>query len=95
MRKISTLLTIIAVLLGGFSMAASARGPAKVIKVYAGNAYTIGLCSDGSVKFAGERRGRWDLSDRRLYRKQNNLRKGQAIYKRERMSDDIFDDVVG
>lgn len=34
-----------------------------VIKIYAGNGYTIGLCGDGSVRFAGERIGRWNLSD--------------------------------
>ena len=63
MRKISSFLIIIAVLLSGFSTAASAHGPVKVIKVYAGNGYTIGLYSDGSVKFAGEQSGRWNLSD--------------------------------
>ena len=63
MKRLASIFLTVLIFFCMSSASAFAYSSAKVIKVYAGNGYTIGLCSDGSVKFAGEYYGKWDLRE--------------------------------
>ena len=60
MKRLASIFLTVLIFFCMSSASAFAYSSAKVIKVYAGNGYTIGLCSDGSVKFAGEYYGKCD-----------------------------------